>query len=128
MVIFMIKYFIIQRMKKEGASHLPAPPVGCSCLDDGPIPTAPPKTSMVTNQYICIFESHSYVHIQVFHILHHHTMKLLLAFKSFLPRRLIVEIGSENWFAAGCQFGNENCFAAGSQFGNENCFATGVTI
>jgi hypothetical protein len=29
-------------------------------------------------------------------------MKLLLAFKSFLPRRLIVEIGSENWFAAGC--------------------------
>jgi len=44
----------------------------------------------------------SYVHIQVFHILHHHTMKLLLAFKSFLLRRLIVEIGSENWFAAGC--------------------------
>jgi len=44
----------------------------------------------------------SYVHIQVFYILHHHTMKLLLAFKSFLPRRLIVEIGSENWFAAGC--------------------------
>ena len=43
----------------------------------------------------------SYVHIQVFYILHHHTMKLLLAFKSFLPRRLIVEIGSENWFAAG---------------------------
>ena len=44
----------------------------------------------------------SYVHIQVFHILHHHIMKLLLAFKSFLPRRLIVEIDSENWFAAGC--------------------------
>jgi hypothetical protein len=44
----------------------------------------------------------SYVQIQVFHILHHHTMKLLLAFKSFLPRRLNVEIGSENWFAAGC--------------------------
>jgi hypothetical protein len=44
----------------------------------------------------------SYVHIQVFHILHHHTMKLLLVFKSFLPRRLIVEIGSENWFTAGC--------------------------
>jgi len=44
----------------------------------------------------------SYVHIQVFPILHHHIMKLLLAFKSFLPRRLIVGIGSENWFAAGC--------------------------
>ena len=50
MVTFMIKYLIIQRMKKEGESHLPAPPVGCSCFDDGPIPTAPPKTSMVTNQ------------------------------------------------------------------------------
>ena len=70
----------------------------------------------------------SYVHIPVFHILHHHTMKLLLAFKSFLPRRLIVEIGSENWFAAGSQFGSENCFAAGSQFGSENCFAAGTTV
>jgi len=55
-------------------------------------------------------------------------MKLLLAFKSFLLRRLIVEIGSENWFAAGCQFGSDNCFAAGSQFGSENCFAAGATI
>jgi len=44
MVTFMIKYFIIQRMKEEGASHLPAPPAGCFGLDDGPIPTAPPKT------------------------------------------------------------------------------------
>ena len=43
----MIKYFIIQCMKKEGESHLLAPPVNCSCLDNGPIPTAPPKTSMV---------------------------------------------------------------------------------
>jgi hypothetical protein len=59
----MLKYFIIQLMKKECASHLPAPPVGCSCLDDGPIPTAPPKTSMVINQYICIFESHSSPHL-----------------------------------------------------------------
>jgi hypothetical protein len=104
MVTFMIKYFIIQRMKKKGESHLPAPPLGCSCLDDGPIPTAPPKTSLVTNQYIYIFESHSsphlfkssYVHIQVFQILHHHTMKSLLAFQSFLPRRPIVEFGNEN--------------------------------
>ena len=44
MVTFMIKYFIIQCMKKEGESHLLAPPVNCSCLDNGPIPTAPPKT------------------------------------------------------------------------------------
>ena len=40
----------------------------------------------------------SYLHIQVFPILHHHNMKLLLAFKSFLPRRLIVGIGSETEF------------------------------
>jgi len=52
----------------------------------------------------------SYVHIQVFHILHHHTMKLLLAFKSFLPRRLIVEIGSENWFAASCPIQQRELF------------------
>jgi hypothetical protein len=63
MVTFMIKYFIIQRMKKEGASQVPAPPTGCSCLDDGPILTAPPKTSMVTNKYMCIFESHSSPHL-----------------------------------------------------------------
>ena len=44
----------------------------------------------------------SYVHIQVFHILHHHTMKLLQAFESFIPGRPIVEISSENWFAASC--------------------------
>jgi hypothetical protein len=37
-------------------------------------------------------------------------MKFLLAFKSFQPRRPIVEISSENWFAAGCQFGNEAGF------------------
>ena len=49
----------------------------------------------------------SYVHIQVSHILHHHTMKLLLAFKSFQLRRPIIEIGNENWFAAGCQFNSE---------------------
>ena len=59
----MIKHFIIQCMKKEGAGHLPTPLVGCSGLDDGPIPTAPPKTSMVTNQYIGIFESHSSPHL-----------------------------------------------------------------
>ena len=55
MVVLKLKYSKIQRMKKKGASHLPAPPVGRSCLDDGPIPTAPPKTSMVTNQYNCIY-------------------------------------------------------------------------
>jgi hypothetical protein len=91
-------------MKKKGQSHLPAPPVGCPCPDNGPILAAPPKTSSVTNQYICIFFNHinhhtyfksSYVHIQVFHILHHHTMKLSQAFESFLSWRLIVKVGTK---------------------------------
>jgi hypothetical protein len=93
-----------------------------------------------------------YVHIQVFHILHHHTMKLLLAFKSFMPRRHIVEIGSENWFAAGCPIRQQQLFRCrlpnsaaktvslqaaisaartgslqAAQFDNENCFAAGAT-
>jgi hypothetical protein len=55
-------------------------------------------------------------------------MKLLLAFKSFQPRRPIVEIGGENWFAAGSQFGSENWFAAGCQFGSENWFAVANSI
>jgi len=95
-------------------------------------------STCVSLNHIChhtYFKS-SYVHIQVSHILHHHTMKLLLAFKSFQPKRPIVEIGSENWFAAGgqfvrkknwfsagCQFVSENWFAAGCQFGSENWFA-----
>ena len=37
-------------------------------------------------------------------------MKLLLAFKSFMPRRLIAEIGSENWFAAGCPIRQRKLF------------------
>jgi len=44
----------------------------------------------------------SYVHVQVFHILHDHTMKLLQTFESFLLGRPIIEIDCENWFAAGC--------------------------
>ena len=44
----------------------------------------------------------SYVNVQVFHILHHHPMKLLQAFESFMSGRPIVKIGSENWFVAGC--------------------------
>jgi len=42
-------------MKKEGESHLHALPAGCPCPNDGPIPAAPPKASLVTNQYIYIF-------------------------------------------------------------------------
>jgi hypothetical protein len=62
----------------------------------------------------------SYVHIQVSHILHHHTMKFLLAFKSFQPRRPIVEIDSKNWFTAGDQFGSENWFAADNSISTSN--------
>ena len=115
MVTFMIKYFIIQRMKEEGASHLPAPPAGCFGLDDGPIPTAPPKISMVTNQYMGIFESHLSPHLFQEFICSHSSVphftssyhEIVTSIKSFQLRRPIVEIGSENWFAAGCQFGNE---------------------
>jgi hypothetical protein len=50
-------------MKEEGENHLPVPPAGCPCLDDGRIPTAPPKTSKATNQYICILKSHSSLYL-----------------------------------------------------------------
>jgi hypothetical protein len=100
------------------------------------------------------YSKSSYVHIQVFHILHHHTMKLLLGIKSFLPRRPIVEIGSENWFAVGCpirqrklvrcrlpiqqrklfrswrhNFSSKDWFAAANMFcGSECYFATDNSI
>jgi hypothetical protein len=83
----------------------------------------------------------SYVHIQVFQILHHHTMKLLQAFESFLPGRPIVEISSKNWLAAGrtiqqwklVRCGLHNSAAKTgllppTQFGSEICFTTGATI
>jgi hypothetical protein len=96
--------------------------VVCPCPGDDPIPITTPKTPMATiNSFASSIHIHhhtyfksSYIHIQVFHILHHHTMKLLLAFKSFMPRRPIVEIGNKNWFTAGYQFGSENYFAAGA--------------
>jgi hypothetical protein len=75
----------IDIIREKGGNHLPVPPAGCPCPDNGPIPAAPPKTSRATNQYICVLKSHSslylfenpYIHVQVLHILHHHTMKLL---------------------------------------------------
>jgi len=115
MVTFMIKYFIIQRMKKEVQVtyllHLRVVLV-LMMIQSRPhhlkhqwsqISTC---VSLNHNRHHTYFKS-SYVHIQVSHILHHHTMKLLLAFNSFHPRRPIVEISSENWFAAGCQCGSE---------------------
>jgi len=111
----MIKYFIIQRMKKEVQVtyllHLQVVLV-LTMIQSRPhhlkhqwsqISTC---VSLNHSRHHTYFKS-SYVHIQVSHILHHHTMKLLLAFKSFQPRRPIVEIGRENWFVAGCQFGSE---------------------
>jgi len=70
----------------------------------------------------------SYVHIQVFYILHHHTIKLLLAFKSFLPRRPIVE---REWKLVRCKLRNlasKTGSLQATQFGSENCFAASASI
>jgi hypothetical protein len=82
-----------------------------------------------------------YVHIQVFDILHHHTMKLLQAFKSFLPGWSIVENQQQNWFAADhiirqwklirCRPYNsvvKSGLLQAAQFGSDNWFAVGPTI
>ena len=74
-----------------------------------------------------------YVHIQVFHILHHHTTKLLQAFKSFLTRESIVENQQRKliryWthnsaakinLLQAVQFGSENCFAASTSISAAN--------
>jgi len=82
-------------------------------------------STFVSLNHIChqtYFKS-SYVHIQVFHILHHHTMKLLLAFKSFLPERPIVEIGSENWFAAGCVIRQWKLFRCWHHNSGSKCYS-----
>jgi hypothetical protein len=49
----------INIVQEKGGNHLPVPPVGCPCPDDGPIPAAPPRTSTTTHQYICFLKSHS---------------------------------------------------------------------
>ena len=41
-------------MREGEGNHLPVPPTGCPCPDEGPIPAAPLKTSMTINQYIRI--------------------------------------------------------------------------
>jgi len=41
-------------MLEGGGSHLSAPSVRCPCTIADRVPVAPPNTSMVTNQYICI--------------------------------------------------------------------------
>ena len=46
-------------MLEGGRNHLHIPLVGCPCLVEGPVPIAPPNTSMVTNQHICILKSHN---------------------------------------------------------------------
>jgi hypothetical protein len=97
-------------MKKKGETYIPAPPVVVFVLM-----MVRSRPHHLRHQWLQIstfvslnhirhhnYLKSSYVHIQVFHILHHHTMKLLLAFKSFLLGGPIVEISSENWFAAGC--------------------------
>ena len=70
----------------------------------------------------------SYVHIQVFHILHHHTMKLLQAFESFLPEGLLQKsavktdslqavLRQRKLFRCQCNnFGSECYFGAANTF------------
>jgi len=111
--------------------------VVCPWPDDGPIPTASPKTSM---SQFSIFASlnhihhhtyfkNPYVHIQVFHILHHHTMKLLQAFESFLPGRPIVEIGNENLLTTGRTVQQRKLFCCWHHhFGSECYFAAANTF
>jgi len=71
----------------------------------------------------------SYVHIQVFHILHHHTMKLLQTFGSFLAGRPIVEINIENWLAACRKIQKQKQVCCGLHNSAEkNYFAAGCTI
>ena len=67
--------------------------MGYPCPVTGPIPVALPNTSMITNQHIA-FDTH--VHIQVFHILHNHTMKLLQVFTSFLTWKFVIENQQQN--------------------------------
>jgi len=75
------------------------------------------------------YSKSSYVHIQVFHILHHHTMKLLLGIKSFLPRRPIVEIDSENWFAVDFSIRQWKLFRClRHNFSSEDWFAAANTV
>ena len=118
MVIFMLKYFIIQRMKKKVQVtyllHLWVVLV-LTMVQSRPHHLRHQWSQISTFVFLNHIRHHtyfksSYVHIQLFHILHHHTMKLLLAFKSFMPKRLIVEIGSENWFAAGCPIRQRELF------------------
>jgi hypothetical protein len=70
----------------------------------------------------------SYVHIQVFHILHHHTIKLLQAFKSFLPgvycrksTAKLIRCWPPNSTA-------KTVLLQGTQFSSKSWFAAGHTI
>jgi len=82
-----------------------------------------------------------YVHIQVFHILHHHTMKLLQAFESFLLGGSIVENRQQNRFAAGHTIQQQKLICCrpyslavktssleAAHIGSKNWFAVGRTI
>jgi len=70
-----------------------------------------------------------YVHIQVFHILHHHTMKLLQAFKSFLPGGSIVENQQRKLFRCSPHnLATKTGSLQATYFGSKNCFTAGHTI
>jgi hypothetical protein len=124
-------------MKKKGESHLPAPLAGCPCPDGGPIPTAQPKTSMVTNQYICIFESHSSPYLfQEFICSHSSVPKFTPSYNEIVTS--IWVISAREAYCRNRQQKLTRCRPDNSavktgsmwatQFGNENWFAAACTI
>jgi len=73
-------------MIEKGKNHLPIPLVECLSPVECQILVSPPNTSMITistfvyDNHITrhhIFSKNAHVHIQVFHILHNHTMRSL---------------------------------------------------
>jgi hypothetical protein len=73
-------------MIEKDKKHLLIPLVECLNPVKCPILVPPPNTSMITintfvydNHITChyIFSKNTHVHIQVFHILHNHTMRSL---------------------------------------------------
>jgi hypothetical protein len=68
------------------------------------------------------YSKNTHVHIQVFQILHNHTMKLLQAFKLFLTWMSAIKIDSRNWFVDDLEFSSENWFSNDIGFDSKNWF------
>jgi hypothetical protein len=96
-------------MLEGGGNHLLVPPVGCPCPVESPIPIAPPNTSIVINQHICILKSHdsspyifqesTYSHSSVPHITPSHNA-IILVIGPIQIHKLLQKFISRNWFAS----------------------------